>query len=193
MGTHDIIHPEPIPTGFSERSHVLMFSPDFSGIFLFTLRVWDWEESFINQAFCFLMSLLAFVPFTEFAEYQQASTLLLCHVPKNPEMTLPPNHSFVYSECDGSGTPISTVESQKSNYLERHFCRKQRAALGCGTFPYIPYHVLKLVCWKSIKLWWDMIVKPMAGDGAPMNSSWWNTVFWCLSSMIIYVHQIWFW
>lgn len=105
----------------------------------------------------------------------------------------PRNHSFVQCECDGSVTPISTVESQKSNYLERHFCRKQRAALGCGTFPWIPYHVSKLVCWNSINFWWDMIVKPMAEDGAPMNSSWWKTVFWCLSSMTTYVHQIWFW
>ena len=62
---------------------------------MFILRVWDWEESFINEAFYFLMSLLAFVPFTEFAEYQQANApcFRLCSYAmsqKNPEMALPP-------------------------------------------------------------------------------------------------------
>lgn len=111
------------------------------------------------------MSQLALVPFTLCAEYQQASApcFRLCSYAMSQKIQkwhCPPNHSFLYSECDGvMGTPISTVE--------RHFCRSNLWVWKVSMNPLscVQPGLLKT----DTRLWWDMIVN---GRGRGPYESW---------------------
>ena len=186
MGTHDIIHPEPMPSGFSERSQVLMFTWLFWNNYVH-FKSLGLGRVFHQRSVLFLNVSIGICSFywvrrISASKCSMFSTLLLCHVPKKSRNGITPETIRLY-----------IVDAMESSALQFRLLNHRRLTFGCGTLPWIPYHVFNLVSWKLITLWWDMFVKPMAEDGAPMNSGWWKTVFWCLSSMIIYVYQICFW
>ena len=89
------------------------------------------------------MSQLALVPFTLFAEYQQA----VLHVFDFALMPCPKKSRNDIARQTIRLYIVNVMESWALQFrlLNAIFVG---ATFGCGKFPWIPYHVFNLVCWK---------------------------------------------